>query len=99
MITAMYEEMRVGLSVVDPSVNEIGMLARNSGFLVEPGVRIESFFAAAEEPVVRLRTAFQKVEHHFFMIAHERHQPATLAQRQQFDDDFAAVGAAVDAIA
>ncbi len=62
-------------------------------------IRSHSRHAANVEPVIRLRLAIHEIQHHFFMIAKQRNEPASFTQRKQLVDHLPAFRPAIDAIA
>ena len=62
-------------------------------------IRVERGVAAELEPIVRLHSAVEIVEHHFLVVAQDRHELTALSQRQQLVDDAAAIRPAIDAVA
>ena len=99
IVAAVDEEVSVSLPVVAPTADVVEVGGWHVWSAVGAKIGIHRGLAAAEEPVVGLGAAVEVVEHHLFVIAQERHQMTSLAEREQLLNHATAVWPAIDTVA
>lgn len=100
LVVSMGKKVRLGFIEVAPSANIFNVRFRRwKEFSIGPAIRFDGRTAANFKPVIGLRLAIQKVQHHFFMIAKQRNELASFTQRKHFVNHLPAVRPAIDTVA
>src|SRR6476620_11834967 len=99
VIASVRKKMGTGFVIVPPRANEL-LVTIGDGVHLTVGVAIRFYGCGAAhlQPIIGLRFAVQKVEHHLFVIAEKRNQMAALTQRDQLLNHTATVGPPVDTV-
>src|SRR3954454_12609734 len=99
VIASVRKKMGTGFVIVTPRANEL-LVTIGDGVHLTVGVAIGFYGCSAAnlQPIIGLRFAVHKVEHHLFVIAKKRNQMAALTQCDQLLNHTATIGPAVDTV-